>query len=181
MTPDLTGAAELRLRAAVEASPSGLLMTDAQGTIVLVNREIERLFGYVREELLGKPVDLLVPKAFRGGHAAQRGGFHADPRVRAMGAGRDLYGTRKDGTEIPLEIGLTPMVTEEGMFVLASVVDISARRAAEEERARLEAELRQAQKIEALGTLAGGIAHDFNNILFGIVGYAELVIESLRL
>ena len=172
---ELSRAAELRLRAAVESAPSGLLMTDARGSIVLVNREVERLFGYSREELLGKSVESLMPERFRSGHASFRGGFMADPRMRAMGAGRDLYGLRKDGAEVPVEIGLTPVATEEGTFVLASIVDITARKRMEDERRRLEEELRQAQKLEAIGTLAGGIAHDFNNILFGITGYAELV------
>ena len=172
MTRDST---ELRLRAAVESAPSGLLMTDANGSIVLVNREVERLFGYSREELLGTRVETLIPERFRGGHTGYRGGFMADPRMRAMGAGRDLYGLRKDGTEVPVEIGLTPVATEEGMFVLAAIVDIGARKAAEDERRHLEEELLQAQKLEALGTLAGGIAHDFNNILFAIIGFAELI------
>ena len=173
--PETTGATELRLRAAVESSPSGILMTDARGNIVLVNREVERLFGYAREELLGKSIETLVPERFRTGHTGFRGGFMADPKVRAMGAGRDLFGLRKDGAEVPVEIGLTPVATGEGMFILASIVDISARKVAEAERRRLEEELRQAQKLEAIGTLAGGIAHDFNNILFGIMGYAELL------
>jgi len=175
VSPDTSRAVELRLRAAVESSPSGLLMTDAQGNVVLMNREVERLFGYSREELLGRPVETVIPGRFRAGHTGYRGGFMADPKVRAMGAGRDLYGLRKDGEEVPIEIGLTPVATEEGMFVLASVVDITARKNAEEERRRLEEELRQAQKLEAVGTLAGGIAHDFNNILFAITGYAELI------
>jgi PAS domain S-box-containing protein len=175
MPPALPGAAELRLRAAVESSPSGLLMTDAAGAIVLVNREVERLFGYPREELLGKTVDMLVPERHRAAHGGFRGGFVADPRVHAMGAGRDLHGLRKDGAEIPVEIGLTPVTTDEGMFVLASIVDISARKRAEDERRRLEEELLHAQKLEAVGTMAGGIAHDFNNVLFAIVGYAELI------
>ena len=175
MPPDASRATELRLRAAVESAPSGLLMTDARGNVVLVNREVERLFGYAREELLGKSVETLVPERFRQGHGGFRGGFMADPKMRAMGAGRDLYGLRKDGSEVPVEIGLTPVATEEGMFVLASVVDITARRRADEERRRLQEELQQAQRLEAIGTLAGGIAHDFNNILFGITGYAELI------
>jgi len=175
MSPENPGATELRLRAAVESSPSGLLMTDPRGHIVLVNREVERLFGYSREELLGRSVETLVPERFRTGHTGYRGGFMADPKVRAMGAGRELFGLRKDGAEVPVEIGLTPVATAEGMFILASIVDISARKAAESERRRLEEDLRQAQKLEAIGTLAGGIAHDFNNVLFGIVGYAELL------
>jgi len=166
---------EQRLRAAVESAPSGLLMIDAEGRIVLVNREIERLFGYSREELLGKPVDLLVPEQFRHLHPRYRQGFVAEPKVRRMGAGRDLFGRRKDGTQVALEIGLTPVVTEEGVFILSAIVDITARLEAEAARRTLEEELRQAQKLEAVGTLAGGIAHDFRNILNGIIGYAELV------
>lgn len=171
--------ADLRLRAAVESSPSGILMADAEGQIVLVNREIERLFGYVREELLGKPVELLVPARFHGTHAGDRREFTASPKVRAMGAGRELFGRRKDGSEVPLEVGLTPVITDEGVFVLASVVDISARVAAEQSRRELEEQLRQSQKLEAVGTLAGGIAHDFRNILNGIIGYAELMAKPL--
>ncbi len=175
VSPEPSRATELRLRAAVESAPSGLLMTDARGNIVLVNREVERLFGFSREELLGRSVETLVPERYRGGHGAFRGGFTADPKARAMGAGRDLYGLRKDGSEVPVEIGLTPVATEDGLYVLASVVDITARKHADEERRRLQEELQQAQKLEAIGTLAGGIAHDFNNILFGITGYAELI------
>src|SRR3989442_533205 len=91
---------DTRLRAAVESSPSGLIMTDQSGRIVLVNREVERLFGYSREELLGKVVDVLVPERFRHNHPGFRAGFLADPRVRAMGVGRDLFGLRKDGSEV---------------------------------------------------------------------------------
>jgi PAS domain S-box-containing protein len=153
-------------------------MTDREGRIVLVNREIERLFGYPREELLGQSIEKLVPSRFHGAHPNYREGFLSAPSVRAMGAGRDLYGLRKDGSEVPLEIGLTPVATPEGMFVISSLVDITARKEAERRRAELEDQLRQSQKLEAVGTLAGGIAHDFNNILNGIISYAELLQHS---
>ena len=123
--------AEARFRAAVESAPSGMVLIDGDGKIVLVNREVERLFGFSREELLGQGIELLVPERLRGGHPAHRRDYFADPRARAMGVGRELYGVRKDGTEIPVEIGLNPIDTDEGVFVLASVVDITARKRAE--------------------------------------------------
>jgi PAS domain S-box-containing protein len=167
--------AELRFRAAVESSPNGMVMVDTSGRIVLVNREVERMFGYDRAELLGQSIEMLVPERFRGNHPMFRAGFFGNPQTRAMGAGRDLFGVRKDGTELPVEIGLNPIETEEGLFVLSSIVDISARKQSEEQREQLEQQLRQAQKMEAVGTLAGGIAHDFNNILGAIIGFGEFL------
>ena len=175
MTPDFSSPVQSLLGSVVDSSPSGLLLVDAEGTIVLVNREVERLFGYPRSELLARPVDLLLPERFRHGHAGFRAAFTRDPRARAMGAGRELFGLHKSGVEIPIEIGLNPIQTDEGLFVLSSIVDISARKRAEEERRVLEEQLRHAQKLEAIGTLAGGIAHDFNNILGVVFGYAELL------
>lgn len=167
--------AEEHFRAAVESSPAGMVMVDEKGKILLVNREVERLFGYDREELIGSPISTLVPERFRDRHPGYRKAFLDDPRARAMGAGRDLFGLRKDGTEVPVEIGLNPITTESGMLVLASIVDISRRKQEDAQREKLEARLRQSQKMEAVGRLAGGIAHDFNNILGAIQGYAELL------
>ena len=158
-------------RLAVDLSPSGMLAVDGGGSILLVNREVERLFGYERGELLGKPVERLVPERFRGAHDGYRHGFLAQPHTRPMGVGRELFGLRKVGTEFPAEIGLNPVQTTQGLLVLASVVDVTQRR-------QLEEQLRQSQKLEAIGTLAGGIAHDFNNLLQGIVGFAELAIAD---
>jgi PAS domain S-box-containing protein len=171
--------AEIRFRAAVESSPNGMVMVDANGKIELVNREIERMFGYTRDELLGQSIEMLVPERFRGKHPIFRAGFYREPQARAMGAGRDLFGLRKDGSELPVEIGLNPIETDEGLFVLSSIVDISARKRAEEQRRQLEDQLRQSQKMEAVGTLAGGIAHDFNNILGAIIGFAEFLQPDL--
>jgi PAS domain S-box-containing protein len=129
LTPQ--GGLEARFRAVVESAPSGMLMVDHAGKIILVNKEVERLFGYAREELLGQPIELLVPLRFRPDHPGFREGFFKHPQIRAMGAGRDLFGLRKDGREIPVEIGLNPLETDEGTLVIASVVDISARKRAE--------------------------------------------------
>ena len=159
-------------RLAFELSPSGILVIDDAGAIVMVNREVERLFGYARGELVGRSIDVLVPERFRARHPSYRQRFFHAPQSRPMGAGRDLFGLRKDGSEIPVEIGLNPITTDRGVFVLSSIVDISARR-------MLEDRLRQAQKMEAIGTLAGGIAHDFNNLLRAIIGYSELVAPAL--
>ena len=94
----------------------------------MVNRQIDQLFGYERAELIGQPVELLVPQRMRSHHAGDRREFIAHSESRAMGKGRDLFGVRKDGTEFPLEIGLSPVQTPNGMSVLASVVDISERK-----------------------------------------------------
>ncbi len=174
MTNDYPRAEAARLRAAVDSAPSGLLVVDADGLIVLVNREVERLFGYSRDELVGQPVDILVPLSSRSHHPGFRRSFFQAPHARAMGAGRDLFGVRKDGSEVPVEIGLTPVETEDGLYVISAIVDISARKQAEKERLAIEEQLRQSQKMEAIGRLAGGIAHDFNNILGMITGFAEL-------
>jgi len=124
--------AEEKFRLVVEAAPNGMVMVDRHGRIVLVNAEAERLFGYARSELLGQPVEVLVPERYREAHPGYRARFLADPMIRAMGMGRDLYGRRKDGTEVPVEIGRTPLRTGDGLFVLSAIVDLSARKRAEE-------------------------------------------------
>lgn len=121
-----------QFRLVVEASPNGMLMVDEDGTILLVNQQIEQLFGYERAELIGQPVEMLVPQRMRSHHAGDRAKFFAHSESRAMGKGRDLYGVRKDGQEFPLEIGLNPVRTPDGLRVLASIVDISGRKRAEQ-------------------------------------------------
>jgi PAS domain S-box-containing protein len=124
--------AEEKFRLAVEASPTGMVMIDGGGTILLVNAETEKMFGYHREELVGQSVDMLVPLRFRGQHPHHRQRFGATPGARRMGAGRDLFGLRSDGTEFPVEVGLNPIQSRDGLIVLAVVVDISERKQAEE-------------------------------------------------
>ena len=124
--------AEQRFQLVVEAAPSGFVMVDQAGKMVLVNSQTEKMFGYLRDELLGQPMEMLVPERFRKQHAQYRAGFFADPKVRAMGVGRDLFAQRKDGSEFPVEIGLNPIQTSDGCFVLSAIVDITQRQQAEE-------------------------------------------------
>lgn len=132
MPPETRTLSESVYRAVVEFSPIAKILIDRVGTMVLVNAQAEKLFGYAREALLGQPIDMLVPLRVRGHHPRLREGFFADPRTRQMGAGRDLAGLRSDGSEFPVEIGLSPISTSEGEFVLASVLDITDRKRAEE-------------------------------------------------
>jgi two-component system, sensor histidine kinase PdtaS len=117
---------------AVEAAPNAMIMINSDGYIVLSNSLTETLFGYSRAELTNKSVELLVPQKHRHGHLTYRATFFSHPVVRPMGAGRDLFGRHKDGTEIPVEIGLNPLSTPSGTFVLASIIDIRERKIAEE-------------------------------------------------
>ncbi|MGB0910690.1 MAG: PAS domain-containing sensor histidine kinase [Nitrospirales bacterium] len=123
---------EKQNRQLIEAAPSGMIMIDHEGTIVLANALITELFGYARDSLLGQSIETLTPERFRGQDRGHRTTFFATPEPRSMGTGRDLYGLRQDGTEFPVEIGLNPLTTDDGTFVLASVVDITSRKQAEE-------------------------------------------------
>jgi PAS domain S-box-containing protein len=131
--------AEERFRLVVEAAPCGMLMINREGRIVLMNALTEKMFGHGRSELLGQPVELLVPDRFRAEHAAYCADFCANPTARVMGAGREVCGRRRDGSEFPLEIRLTPIEMAEGAFVLSALVDVSERKRAEETRSRLAA------------------------------------------
>ena len=129
-----------------DANPNGILMVDRSGRINMLNAQGAKLFGYDREELIGQLVDTLVPARFRGHHVALRAEFAAQPSMRAMGAGRDLYGLRKDGSEFPIEIGLSPFASEGAQIVQAVIIDITERKRAEE---RLRLALEEAEKERA--------------------------------
>ena len=116
----------------VEASPCAIILLDAQGKIILVNARTEKLFGYARTELLGQMLEMLIPERFRGRHPDLRRSFHKNPIARLMGDERDLYGLCKDRTEVPIEIGLNPVETGEGIVLLASIIDITERKHVEE-------------------------------------------------
>ena len=181
-------------RAAVEAAPTAMLIVDRDGTIVLSNEEAERQFAYQRDELLGQSVDLLVPERFREQHVLQRAEFNSCPEARRMGTGRDLLGRRRDGSEFPAEIGLTPLDTDNGLLVVIAIVDITARKQLEEDQRKLNDELEQrvaertselARANEALERsnmelkqFAYIASHDLQTPLRGISGFAQLLQED---
>lgn len=137
------------LRNVVEFAPDAIVLIDKSGQIAHINAQTEAMFGYTRQELLGQPVEQLIPHRFRDNHPNLRNSFFANPSRRAMGAGRDLFGLRKDGIEFPIEIGLNPVTTDDEVLVLASIVDITNRKQSEEKELLLMQELRQGVSLLA--------------------------------
>ncbi len=168
--------ADERFRLVVEASLNALLVIDQAGKIILLNSQAERLFGYSRNELLGQSVELLVPPEIREVHPYLRAAYFADPQVRSMGSGRELEGMRKDGSRVSVEIGLSPLETESGVYALASVVDITVRKVLEDSlrAAKEAAEATSRAKSDFLANMS----HEIRTPMNAIIGMTELVLGT---
>lgn len=160
---------EATSRTFLESAAEGILAADAAGRIVLVNAQTERMFGYPRAELIGQPVELLIPTRAREAHVRHRDAYMAAPRARSMGKGLELAGLKKDGTEFPVEVSLSYMQTAEGTLAIAFIIDIS-------ERLAFQHAARQADKLAAVGTLSAGIAHEINNPIGIISSRVEVML-----
>lgn len=160
---------ERLFRGLLEAAPDAMVIVDEEGTIVLVNAQVEACFGYERNELIGQRVEMLVPDRFAGMHVAFRSGYVSGPRTRPMGLAGDLFARRKNGTEFPVEISLAPLETEEGLLVSAAVRDISERRKMQEDADRI--------KDDFFAT----VSHELRTPLTSMLGYAELMAELEQL
>lgn len=148
-----------------EAAPNGVMAVDAAGCIIQLNAQIEKMFGYSRAELIGRPAEVLVPVRFQQGHAGLRKKFAAAPQMRLMGTGRDLLGARKDGSEFPVEVGVNSMATSMGSVVVATVVDITERKRAAEEKAVYERVQERVQVCQQLGMPAAVLRQNGRAVL----------------